>query len=142
MTDPQPNPWDMVGQQITALRSDFSAQFAALGARLDRLVTTDTHQADIRRIDDAIHAERRRVDGQLQATIGDLGVVRQERIERESALSAQIDKLQQALKDESDNRRAAEAARDKQRRDDMRWWFGSLVALAGVVIAAIALFQH
>lgn len=141
MTD-QPNPWEMVVQHVTALRTDFAAQFAALGARLDRLVTTDTHQADIRRIDEAIHAERRRIDGQIQATIGDLGVVRQERIEREAALNAQIDKLQQALEAEANNRRASEAARDKQRRDDMRWWFGSLVALAGVVIAAIALFQH
>lgn len=142
MTEQQaPNPWEMVGQQINALRTDFAAQFAGLGARLDRLVTTDTHQADIRRIDEAINAERRRIDGQIQATIGDLGVVRQERIEREAALSGQIDKLQQALEAEASNRRSSEAAKEKQRRDDMRWWFGSLVALAGVVVGALALLR-
>jgi hypothetical protein len=131
----------MIGQQINALRTDFAGQFAALGQRLDRLVTTDTHQADIRRLDDATHAERRRIDGQLQAIVGDLGVVRQERVEREAALASSVADLRKALQSESDNRRASEAARDKQRRDDMRWWFGSLVGLAAVVIAAIGLFQ-
>lgn len=141
MTAEAPNPWDMLGQQISSLRTDLTAQVAALGARLDRLVTTDTHQADIRRLDEGAHAERRRIDGQLQAIVGDLGVIRAERVERETAITSSVVELRKAIDGERDNRVAAEKARDRQRRDDLRWWFGSLVALAGVVVAAIALIQ-
>ena len=137
----QPDLLTLITQQIAGLRSDLGAQIAALGARLDRLVTTDTHQADIRRLDQAQATERSRVDQQMQSVIGDLGIVRQERIEREASIVSSITELRKAIDGERDNRIADAKARDKQRRDDMRWWFGSLVALAAVVVAAIGLIQ-
>ena len=137
----QPDLLTLITRQIAGLRSDLGAQIAALGARLDRLVTTDTHQADIRRLDQAQATERSRVDQQMQSVIGDLGIVRQERIEREASIVSSITELRKAIDGERDNRIADAKARDKQRRDDMRWWFGSLVALAAVVVAAIGLIR-
>jgi hypothetical protein len=141
VTAEAPNPWDMLGQQISSLRTDLTAQVAALGARLDRLVTTDTHQADIRRLDQAQATERSRVDQQMQSMLGDLGIIRQERVEREAQFTTSMTDLRKSLEAEIRNRQESEKSRDKQRRDDLRWWFGSLVALAGVVVAAIALIQ-
>lgn len=128
---PEPmEPWQMVLDAVKRVE-----------LRMDKLVTVDTHQSDIRRLDQAQATERSRVDQQMQAMLGDLGIIRQERVEREAALTASVADLRKSIDGERDNRIASEKARDKQRRDDMRWWFGSLVALAAVVVAAIGLFQ-
>lgn len=117
MDPQQPSPWDMVLSAISQLRSDFKDDIATLNQRLDRLVTADVHQADIRRLDERI-----------TGVVADVGMERQLRAERAASTDAQLEKLAQVL--------AAEA---KSRRDSIRWGVGITLTAVTAASAVLAL---
>lgn len=138
---PEPmEPWQMVLDAVKRVES-----------RMDKLVTVDTHQSDIRRLDQAQADAQRRIDDRLADIVGDLGIIRAERVERETALTASIVELRALIEAESEARRKgdegdlstirAEIARETaQRKRDRQWLVGSLIALLGVLVGAVALF--
>ena len=119
MPDTPPNAWDMV-----------LAGLARVESRLDKLVTMEVHQADIRRLDERI-----------TGVVSDLGVDRQMRSEQNAARDARLDALTEGLAQESQNRRDAIEQERQRRQQAMRWGVGLFVPVAvTVVIAAIQTF--
>lgn len=125
--------------QINGLGANLGAQLTAVVARIDRLVTTETHQADIRRIDERV-----------ADLIADLGQEAARRSEDRAEQSAKIEALRQALQSEADNRRVgdardlevirAELAREReQRKRDRQWLAMAIIGVLGVLVAAVAL---
>lgn len=135
----EPDPWQLISGQIDALSANLGTQIAGLSARLDRLVTTETHQADIRRLDERV-----------ADLIADLGQEAARRSEDRAEQSGKIEALRQALEAEAGNRRAGderdletirtELAREReQRKRDRQWLAMAIIGVLGIMVAAVAL---
>lgn len=120
----QPDPWRLVLEAISRVEQ-----------RMDRLVTTETHQADIRRLDERV-----------ADLISDVGQERAARSEDRAEQSAKIEALRSALESEADNRRVGDerdlatiraelTAERSQRKKDRQWLVMAIVAVLGVVVA-------
>ena len=101
-----PSPWEMVLAAINRVES-----------RLDRLVSMDVHQADLRRI-----------DGRLDDLAADLGTDRLRANEAHTKMDARTDALLKALERERDSRIAS-----------VRWGIGTVIACAVLVTSILAL---
>lgn len=117
MDQQAPSPWSMVLDAISQLRQDVTHQFTTMSARLDKFVTTDAHQADIKRLEDR-HSD----------LIADVGREQLLRAEMRAELTEQIKGLTEALKEE----RAA-------RISGQRWGIGTLIAAVAAASAVIGL---
>ena len=116
-TSAPPSPWEMVLAAINRVES-----------RLDRLVSMDVHQADLRRI-----------DARLDDLAADLGTDRLRANEAHTRIDGQLEALTVSLAAEAAARRGAIEAERQDRRVSLRWGLGALVATAGVAIAALSL---
>lgn len=123
----QPDPWRLVLEAISRVEQ-----------RMDRLVTTETHQADIRRIDERV-----------ADVISDVGQEAARRHEDRAEQAAKIENLRQALQAESENRRLGderdlqtirtELARERdQRKRDRQWLAMAIIGVLGLAVAAAA----
>lgn len=101
MTDGAPNPWMMIRDDIAQLRSD-------MNLRLDRLVSVEVHNADLRRL-----------DGRLNEIAGDMGVERAARAEADRDGMARIEALATALRAESAARAASVDAERAERQSEI-----------------------
>lgn len=125
---PEPEPWQLILSAIGRVEQ-----------RVDKLVTTETHQADIRRIDERV-----------ADLIADLGQEAARRSEDRAEQSGKIEALRQALEAEAGNRRAGderdletirtELAREReQRKRDRQWLAMAIIGVLGIMVAAVAL---
>jgi DNA repair exonuclease SbcCD ATPase subunit len=125
---PEPEPWQLILSAIGRVEQ-----------RVDKLVTTETHQADIRRIDERV-----------ADLIADLGQEAARRSEDRAEQSGKIEALRQALQSEGDNRRTGderdleairtELAREReQRKRDRQWLAMAIIGVLGIMVAAVAL---
>jgi hypothetical protein len=118
-----PSPWTMVLDAIARVES-----------RLDKLVTTETHQADMRRVDHV-----------MTGLAADMGVERAARAEDRAQIWAAVEALRKSQEDERSaremgltteaNMRGKEIDEAKSEwRTGVRWGIG--VVLTGVGVAA------
>lgn len=109
---------------------------ARIERRLDGLVTTETHAADMRRVDD-----------RLTDLATDIGLERAARAEQQAKADARLDTLANALQVEADSRRKGDeadlttlrgeiAAEASSRKRDRQWLVASIIAVLGVIVAA------
>ena len=118
MTEPQVPSWtSLFVDSINQLRTDFKGDMALLNARLDRLVSLDVHQADLRRI-----------DGRIDDLAADLGTDRLRANEVHTKIDSRLDSLLKALERERDSRIAS-----------VRWGIGTVIACAVLVTSILAL---
>lgn len=109
---------------------------ARIERRLDGLVTTETHAADMRRVDD-----------RLTDLAADIGQERAMRAEQQAKLDARLEQLAAALATEAESRRKGDeadlatvrteiAAEAASRKRDRQWLVASIIAVLGVIVAA------
>lgn len=122
----QPEQWQMVMEILTRIER-----------RLDGFVTTTTHAADMRRIDDAI-----------SNITADLAIERATRAEGQAKADARLDALMSALAVEAESRRKGDErdlatvreeideARDAGKQD-RQWLVMAIIGLAGVVVVFV-----
>ena len=122
-----PSPWEMVLAAINRVES-----------RLERLVSMDVHQADLRRI-----------DARLDDLAADLGTDRLRANEAHTKIDGRLETIAVALAAEATARREGIEAEAKERervikaeresRRQVVWWgIGTFIAAAGVAIAALS----
>ena len=131
---PEPEPWQLILAAVERVEK-----------RMDSLVTVETHRSDIRRLDEAQTAAQRRIDDRLADIVGDLGLIRAERVERETALTASIVELRSSITVEIEARRKGDEgdlatirgelkAADERRKKDRQWLTMAIIAVLGVVV--------
>lgn len=131
----EPEPWQLILAAVERVEK-----------RMDTLVTVETHRSDIRRLDEAQTAAQRRIDDRLADIVGDLGLIRAERVERETALTASIVELRTSITAEIEARRKGDegdlalirsemAAAEERRKKDRQWLFMAITAVLGLVVA-------
>lgn len=106
---------------IAQVRTDQAAGMAALNARLDKLVSFDVHQAEVRRL-----------DGKIDDLAADRGMDRLRSAEAHKDLDGKIKAVHESL----DQRISAEKS---ARTSTTRWGVGILVSSLPAAIAVVTL---
>ncbi len=134
--------WELVRAELSQFRIDVASQYQALNARLDGLVRSDVHAADLRRIDD-----------RLRDIADDLAMERTARAEAVAVNVAGIEALRLSLESEAENRRKGDerdalairaelAAERRDRRTSMRWAVATALTTITIVASIfVAVFQ-
>lgn len=118
--------------------------------RLDSFVTTPTHVADMRRLDDAITALTADLGQEKAERAQQLADARAEFLRTLTEQRASIERLTAAISAEADARRKGDEGdlstiRDElkaeraDRKKDRQWLVGAVIAVLGVVVAVAAL---
>ena len=110
-----PSPWDMVLSAIARVES-----------RLERLVSMEVHQVDIRRL-----------DARLDDAISDLAMERAQRHDEIKELTLDIRSLATSLRAERDARIVALEAERQLRLRSAQWTIATLLVAVGVAAAVV-----
>lgn len=80
-------------RSIDALRADWRDGIAAINGRLDRLVSTEAHAADLRRVDERMAELAKDLADERQARVADIAQERQARKQEMADMRQALDKM-------------------------------------------------
>lgn len=123
---PEPDPWQMVLDALTQLRTDVNTALSGMNNRLDRLVSTETHASDMRRVDQ-MHKDTQE---DLRSLTGAQASLREQ-------MFNMFERAQKATSDESDARRLALTKVESDRVAE-RWRV--IGAVIGILAVAATVF--
>jgi len=126
---------DPLLEAIQSVRDDVRANHEALTRRLEQMVSKDTHEAEVRRIDAELVSQKRAFDSHVQVYAQSQAELKRQVVDGDQQILQRLADYQ-SHQSEKDEERAASA------KSDRHWLLGWMASLAGVFVAAAAFLSR
>lgn len=126
---------DPVLDAVQALREDVRSQHEMLTHRLDQMVSKDVHQAEMKRVDAALEAQRTAFEAHVDLSAQNQEALKTQVIAGDNAILARMDA-------QDKQQTAKEATRAEAAKQDRRWLLGWCATLCTIAVSIATLLTR